>query len=149
MHEVHEVLVKSYVGDKVVMHMSRDSTEVQAREKPVKTDKPKPKPRGKAGRPKKGEEPANPEPTRIEKQLEQTAEEALAELPYVCNVGGKKDALPMEPYRAERYKERSTAERGNSRLKDAFGLRNLRVRGHRKAHLHIMFGILPLIADQY
>lgn len=55
---------------------------------------------------------------------------------------------PMEPYRALRYNERSTAERGNSRLKDTFGFRHLRVRGHPKAHLHLMFGILALFADQ-
>jgi hypothetical protein len=40
------------------------------------------------------------------------------------------------------------AERGNSRLKDEFGCRNLRVRGHAKAHLHVMLGILALFADQ-
>ena len=47
-----------------------------------------------------------------------------------------------------RYKERSNAERGNSRLKDSFGLRFVRVRGHDKVHLHIMFGIIALFADQ-
>lgn len=48
----------------------------------------------------------------------------------------------------ERYKDRSNAERGNGRLKDEFGLRRLRVRGHAKAHTHIMFGIIALFADQ-
>ena len=47
-----------------------------------------------------------------------------------------------------RFRERATAERGNSRLKDEFGCRLLRVRGHKKAHLHVMFGILALFADQ-
>ena len=49
---------------------------------------------------------------------------------------------------SQRFKERSTAERGNSRLKDGFGFRHLRVRGHPKAHLHLMLGILALFADQ-
>lgn len=47
-----------------------------------------------------------------------------------------------------RYAERSNAERGNSRLKDSFGLRFLRVRGGPKVHLHTMFGVLALFADQ-
>jgi hypothetical protein len=85
-------LVKEHVGKKVVMHVSRDSTEVVAREKPVKKVKPVAKPPRKRGRPRKDEiiEPA--EPKRIVKQLEQTPEVALAELPRVCNVGSKKDS---------------------------------------------------------
>jgi len=43
---------------------------------------------------------------------------------------------------------RSNAERGNSRLKDSFGLRFVRVRGHAKVHLHTMLGVLALFADQ-
>ena len=58
------------------------------------------------------------------------------------------DSVPMDPAKARRYNERSTAERGNSRLKDEFGLRRLRVRGHAKAHMRIMFGVLVLFADQ-
>ena len=54
----------------------------------------------------------------------------------------------FDPAEADRYKNRTTAERGFSRLKDEFGLRNLRVRGHPKAHMHIMFGVLALFADQ-
>ena len=58
------------------------------------------------------------------------------------------EALPFDPATALRFHERTTAERGNSRLKDDFGGRHLRVRGHAKAHLHVMFGILALFADQ-
>jgi hypothetical protein len=47
-----------------------------------------------------------------------------------------------------RYNERSTVERVNGRLKDEFGGRHLRVRGHAKAMCHLMFGILALTADQ-
>ena len=232
---VHEALVKEYVGDKIVRHVSRDATEVVAREKPLKKVAPPPKPKRKRGRPKKGETVAPREPKRLVKQLDQTPEEAIAELPRDCNVGSKKDskghlhswtgwkahidwadggiplnvvttsaslhdsqvAIPMaritakraislydlmdsaydapqilqvsqqlgpmaridpnprrgddrppwDPDRVRRYQERTTAERGNSRLKDEFGLRHLRVRGHPKAHLHIMFGILALFAD--
>ena len=54
---------------------------------------------------------------------------------------------PWDPDRIRRYNERTTAERGNSRLKDEFVLRHLRVPGHSKAHLHIMLGVLALFAD--
>jgi hypothetical protein len=47
-----------------------------------------------------------------------------------------------------RYNERTTAERANSRLKDEFGGRNVRVRGSAKVMCHLMFGVLVLAADQ-
>ena len=47
-----------------------------------------------------------------------------------------------------RYKERSTVERVNGRLKDEFGGRTVRVRGPVKVMAHLMFGILALTADQ-
>ncbi len=50
--------------------------------------------------------------------------------------------------KALRYNERSTVERVNGRLKDEFGGRYIRVRGHAKVMCHLMFGILALTADQ-
>ena len=47
-----------------------------------------------------------------------------------------------------RYRERSTVERVNGRLKDEFGARQVRVRGHSKVLCHIMFGVLALTVDQ-
>ena len=47
-----------------------------------------------------------------------------------------------------RYNERNTVERVNARLKDEFGGRIVRVRGHAKVMAHLMFGILALTADQ-
>jgi hypothetical protein len=49
---------------------------------------------------------------------------------------------------AIRYNERSTVERVNARLKDEFGGRVVRVRGHAKVMCHLMFGILALTANQ-
>jgi hypothetical protein len=46
------------------------------------------------------------------------------------------------------YNARSTAERANSRLKDEFGARKLRVRGVMKVSCHLVFGVLTLAADQ-
>ena len=54
---------------------------------------------------------------------------------------------PLCPASEKRYNVRSVAERGNSRLKDEFGCRNIRVRGAAKVHQHVMFGVLALCAD--
>jgi hypothetical protein len=53
-----------------------------------------------------------------------------------------------QPAEQVRYNERSTAERTNARLKDEFGGRMVRVRGHVKVACHLMFGVLALAADQ-
>jgi len=53
-----------------------------------------------------------------------------------------------KPAEAIRYNERSTVERVNARLKDEFGGRVVRVRGHAKVMCHLMFGILALTANQ-
>ena len=47
-----------------------------------------------------------------------------------------------------RYNQRSASERVNGRLKDDFGGRYVRVRGHAKISCHLMFGILALSCDQ-
>lgn len=52
------------------------------------------------------------------------------------------------PHEKVRYRERTTAERVYSRLKDEFGGRCVRVRGWAKVMTHLMFGILALTADQ-
>ncbi|MBF0527582.1 MAG: transposase, partial [Deltaproteobacteria bacterium] len=69
-----------------------------------------------------------------------------------------KDELEMENKRLKiihfnmpediRYRERTTVERVNGRVKDEFGGRSVRVRGHAKVMTHLMFGILALAADQ-
>jgi hypothetical protein len=47
-----------------------------------------------------------------------------------------------------RYNERSAAERVNGHLKDDFGGRYVRVRGHAKVFCHLMFGVLALSIEQ-
>jgi len=248
---VHEALIhKSYAGE-IVGHISRDSTAIEAREKPVKkvakteeANTPK-----KRGRPRKGEERIKV-PTRLERQIAgMSLTEMLDDLPKACDVGTKQNskgyksswtgyklhidaadggipisciltsasshdsqsAIPLatmtsrrvtncydlmdsaydapqihnysrqldhvplidiHPRRnkalkeelanenkrckaanyqtaeAQRYNERSTVERVNGRLKDEFGARSVRVRGHAKVMCHLMFGILALTADQ-
>ena len=91
---VHEALIrKSYAGA-IVGHISRDSTAIDAREKPVKKvakteEENTPK---KRGRPKKGEERIK-EPTRLERQIAgMSLTEMLDDLPKACNVGTKKNS---------------------------------------------------------
>jgi len=234
--KVHEKLIKNYESDRLVGHISRDSTAIEAREKAKKKPKKKKvKSKRKRGRPRKGEESPSVEPTRLECQKTMTLEEMLNDLPTECDFGTKKDtngkkytwkgyklhvdwadggipiscvltsaslydnqaAIPlaetsssrvtnfydlmdaaydsdiinehsrslghvplidnnprrgkkieMEPAAKVRYNERSTAERGFSRLKDDFGGRHIRVKGNAKVMAHLMFGIIALCADQ-
>ena len=245
---VHEALIKKHYRGEIVGHNSRDSTAIDAREKPIKKEKVKKQP-GKRGRPKKGEKRVK-ELTRIEKQAKGMGlADMLQDLPKACDVGTKKNskgrkvswtgyklhidsadggipiscvltsasthdsqvAIPLakissqrvtnlydlmdsaydvpqihensrqlghvplidkhprrdkalkEELKAEskrsrivghqmaeskRYNERSTVERVNARLKDEFGGRVVRVRGHAKVMCHLMFGILVLTSNQ-
>ena len=47
-----------------------------------------------------------------------------------------------------RYRERTTVERVNGRLKDDFGGRQVGVRGHAKVLCHLMFGMVALTVEQ-
>lgn len=96
--EAHKAGVKEYLGDEVVWHVSRDSTEVEAREKPVAKPKKEPQPKRKRGRPRRGEERPKPEPTRLERQMTQSIGEAVSELPVACDVGAKVDSKGNKHY---------------------------------------------------
>ena len=238
LERVHQALVQQHLGEELIGHISRDSTEVQAREKAPRKPQPQPeaKPRRGRGRPRKGTEPPPQPPTRLEQQLTQTPEQALAGVPTDCAWGAKRDAKgcvhfwkgykfhtdvmdaglpltalttaanvhdsqvaiplarrtagrvtglyelmdsaydaelieqvvreldhvpiiarnrrrgdgrpPLEPASQQRFKERTVVERFYSRLKDEFGGRQVRVRGHAKVHTHLMFGLVALFADQ-
>ncbi len=90
---VHESVIGRTQGDRLVGHISRDSTEIEAREKPAR----KPAPgesikKRKRGRPKKGEA-APKEPTRLERQAEGMSLPAMPEdLPDACDVGTKRNS---------------------------------------------------------
>ena len=56
--------------------------------------------------------------------------------------------INWKPAEDVRYNGRSVAERTNGRLKDEFGGRMVRVKGHAKVFCHLMFGVLVLAADQ-
>ena len=59
-----------------------------------------------------------------------------------------KDKREFLPHEAERYKERSSAERVNSQLKDNYGARMIRVRGDKKVFTELMFGLLAIAVEQ-
>ena len=248
---LHATLIAETQQERLIGHISRDSTEIEAREKPLRrpvAEVPL-KPVGKRGRPKSGEQPLPPEPTRLERQAGMTLEQMLDDLPRACNVGSKNNskgyketwigyklhldvadgqipisciltsaslhdsqaAIPLARLTAQRvthlydlmdsaydaqsiheqvrglgqipiidahprrdaaqkaelqaeakrrkllnfkyaedarYRERTTVERVNARLKDEFGGRTIRVRGNAKVMCHLMFGIVALAADQ-
>lgn len=88
---VHDALMKEHLSTQLIGHVSRDSTAIIGREKPVKKEKP-PKQARKRGRPAKGEVRAPAEPKRLDVQRKQSAQEALAQLPKDCDRGTKKNA---------------------------------------------------------
>jgi hypothetical protein len=90
----HEAMVKKQLGEKLVGHVSRDSTAVEGREKPERKESAakSSKPSRKRGRPKKGESAAAPTPKRLEVQPGRGLTENLADLPQHCDVGMKRDS---------------------------------------------------------
>jgi hypothetical protein len=90
---VHEALIKKTHKDRLVGHIARDATAIEAREKPVRAAPAAPEtPKRKRGRPKKGEVIAKPVPRRLERQTGMTLAEMLADLPSCCDVGTKRNA---------------------------------------------------------
>jgi len=232
---VHESLIEKYQSDRLVGHISRDSTAIEAREK-IQPKEKQVKISQKRGRPKKDEARAPAPLSRLERQLKMPLKEMLIDLPKGCDAGTKRDshgnkkswkgyklhidtadgaipisailtsasthdsqvAIPLAtitaqrvescydlmdsaydaqiirdhsqslnhvplidfnhrherdqraflPHESQRYKERSTAERVNARLKDEFGALMVRVRGHAKVMTHLMFGVIALTVDQ-
>lgn len=69
-------------------------------------------------------------------------------VPIIDKNGRGKEVVPMAPHEAERYKERSAAERAYSRLKEDFGANNVMVNGYSKVRQHLMLGVTVLFADQ-
>ena len=113
--KAHEALIRQHLGQAVIGHIARDSTAIHAREraqysqaetaalneakaaKQAKLDKPGGKQPKRRGRPSAGSadadkaDKAKPR-SRIPAQLLQTPEQALADLPQLCNKGKKRNA---------------------------------------------------------
>ena len=100
---LHAALIERSHEDRLVGHISRDATAIEAREKPAKTAPPEAStsaeplskrqpPKRKRGRPKKGEAVEKKEPRRLERQADMSLAEMLADLPTHCAVGTKRNA---------------------------------------------------------
>ena len=89
--KVHDILIKEHLGSELVGHISRDATAIVGRERPAKKIKAAKVPK-KRGRPAKDEVREPVLPKRLDMQLGQTAEQAIAELPKICDRGTKKNA---------------------------------------------------------
>jgi hypothetical protein len=103
---VHEALIRETQSDRLIGHIARDSTAIEAREhfpeSQPKAAVPKParrkrgRPRGKRGSHKrwKGGKPipALPEDTRLARQRRMSLTEMLADLPNNCSLGAKKNS---------------------------------------------------------
>ena len=234
--KIHQTMIQENAGDIAVVHISRDSTAIPVREKPVAKSEPIPVAPKKRGRPCKGQIVEPTLPKRLELQLTRSLIENLLDLPTECNCGTKKNSkgfkeswkgyklhldtidgdipvsailtsaslhdsqaaiplaqmsdqrlaalgydlmdaaydaeeirtfskqlghvpiidtnprrgekIPMEPSTAQRFKQRTSAERVNSQIKDNFGALTVRVRGATKVMCHLMFGVLCCAAIQ-
>ncbi len=88
---IHESLIEKSYNNEIVGHLSRDSTAIEAREKPIKKVETVVE-KKKQGRPKKGEERPK-EPTRLDKQIAGMAlPDRLEDLPKACTVGTKRNS---------------------------------------------------------
>lgn len=88
---VHEALIQKCYAGELVGHISRDSSAIVAREKPLKMTAVE-KVAVKRGRPKQGEERVKPQ-TRIEKQAAGLPRaEMIGNLPTACDVGTKQNS---------------------------------------------------------
>lgn len=101
---VHEALIRDLQQDRLVGHIARDSTAIEAREALSETAKQRPplpkssaRPRSRRGKPRKPRKPGDP-PTRIERQRTMTLPQMLADLPRNCSIGAKKSSNGHNQY---------------------------------------------------
>ena len=88
---IHEALIRNTHHDRLVGHLSRDSTAIEVREKPTTQENAPEPPKRKRGRPTKGE--ARPKQlTRLQRQGTMTTSAMLDDLPTDCAVGTKKNS---------------------------------------------------------
>jgi len=88
-------LVRTHLSGHLVGHISRDSTAIHAREKPVnkrREVKPVLEKKRKRGRPRKDEKHLRKEPRRLQKQISQSSGKAIKDLNPSCAWGCKKNS---------------------------------------------------------
>ena len=104
-------LVQEAHRGRIVGHVVRDSTAIEAREKPVNRRKEvRPLPKRKRGRPRKGEPKIEKKARRLSRQLAQKPGKALRELDQRCSWGCKKNSQGTltywKGYKLHRYLSR-------------------------------------------
>jgi hypothetical protein len=72
----------------------------------------------------------------------------LGHVPIIDTNPRRGEKKEMDPAQAVRFRNRTTAERVNSNLKDNYGGRFVRVRGAAKVMTHLMFGLIAITATQ-
>jgi len=72
----------------------------------------------------------------------------LGRVPIIDPNKRRGEEIELSPAQKIRYRERSTVERGNSDLKDNYGARHIRVKGHEKVFCHLMFGVIAITVKQ-
>jgi len=90
--KIHTSMFECNYKNKIAGHLSRDSTAIIAREKPVKTVTIEPKEKRKPGRPRKNEIREPKEPKRLDLQSDRSLSENIKDLPNYCNVCTKKNS---------------------------------------------------------
>src|SRR5436305_364863 len=100
---VHEALIRQTQSARLVGHIARDSTAIEARER--FPDKPARKPKAKkpkAAKKKPGPRPKGvpaPDPTRLQRQRSMTLDQMLADLPAaICSIGVKTSSKGHSQY---------------------------------------------------
>jgi Transposase domain (DUF772) len=99
--KLHEAVITATLKNRLVGHIARDSTAIEVREYSDPAQKPKPLPKRKRGRPKKGSRPLPSR--RLARQPRQTLPEMLRELPRQCSLGVKQSGRG-NPYYWDGYK---------------------------------------------
>jgi len=95
MDQTLNIMVRGYLQDRIVGHILRDATAIEAREKPLNTKRevaPESKERRQRGRPGKGESKANKKANRLAQQARQKASVALRGLNTLCCWGCKRNS---------------------------------------------------------
>jgi len=114
----HAALVKETLGEQLIGHISRDGTAIELMDAAYCSS------------------------------VLREHSRSLGHVPLIDHNPRKGEKIEFTLSEAQRYKERSQAERINARLKDDYGGRYVQVRGNAKVMSHLMFGILALTANQ-
>ncbi len=96
--QIHEQMIKTHAGSKLVGHRSRDTTAIAVPEHQVPKPAPVKAPARRRGPPQRGETRPPPPPKRLDLQATRPVAENLAEWPCVCAVGVKRNRQGFQSF---------------------------------------------------